>query len=161
MARSCGSGPGRLMIRRSAISNESSRFRETSLAGALFHFFPPWTTASFLSIGGRSGGGRLVASKSVKRALHFGSYWSGGRSHGSDFLGQPRAILSIRSHRRMLTAGRHRQGHTTRGAVLTARLGKTVGAVAAEACSDDPHTADDPTGARSFGWTRSKVSNPC
>lgn len=39
-----------------------------------------------------------MASRSVNRALHLGSYWPGGRSRGRVLRGQPRAILSIRSH---------------------------------------------------------------
>jgi hypothetical protein len=43
-------------------------------------------------------GGWLGISRSVNRGLHLGSYWFGRRSHGRDFLGLPRAMLSISSH---------------------------------------------------------------
>ncbi len=51
------------------------------------HCFPPGMTVSLRMTGGRSGGGRLVASRLVNRALHFGSCWPVGRSYGRDFLG--------------------------------------------------------------------------
>jgi hypothetical protein len=41
-------------------------------------------TISLHVIGGRSGGGRLVASRSVKPALHQGSCWPGGCSHETE-----------------------------------------------------------------------------
>jgi hypothetical protein len=59
---------------------------------------PPVISVSFRIVGGRSGGGRLVASRSVNRALHLEAHWFGGRSHGRDSLGQSRAILARRSH---------------------------------------------------------------
>ena len=59
--------------------------------------FPPWITVSFRIIGGRSGRGRLAASRSVNRALHSGSSWFGDCSHGRSLLGQSRAILWSRS----------------------------------------------------------------
>ena len=44
-------------------------------------------------------GGRLVASRSVKRALHVGLYRLRGRSHGKVVLrGQSKAILLRRSY---------------------------------------------------------------
>ena len=54
-----------------AVMDQSSR---NSRSPMLLHRFPPSMTVSLRMTGGRSGGGELVPPRSVKRALHFGSY---------------------------------------------------------------------------------------
>ncbi len=50
------------------------------ISPVLPHRSPPGMLVSLRMTGAKSGGGDLVASKLMNRALHFGSYWLGGRS---------------------------------------------------------------------------------